>query len=160
MFNLELPPFNAETWAILGTLLLLEGLLSLVLHDVPVVCAPNELARFAHPPDLTCQSYAGPYAETAGGYVTTLAGDMCGYCQYATGDEFAASFSAYYVHQWRNYGIFCGYLVFNFAVVFLCTWLYLQGGRGILQKLSPKARKQRRLVRGREVEAEKGERGE
>ena len=28
MFNLELPPFNAETWAILGTLLLLEGLLS------------------------------------------------------------------------------------------------------------------------------------
>ncbi|MCP2015366.1 YkoY family integral membrane protein [Deinococcus sp. HSC-46F16] len=28
MFNLELPPFNAETWAILGTLVLLEGLLS------------------------------------------------------------------------------------------------------------------------------------
>lgn len=28
MFNLEMPPLNAETWAILGTLLLLEGLLS------------------------------------------------------------------------------------------------------------------------------------
>lgn len=28
MFNLEMPPLNAETWAILGTLVLLEGLLS------------------------------------------------------------------------------------------------------------------------------------
>ncbi|WP_051935589.1 TerC family protein [Deinococcus sp. YIM 77859] len=28
MFGLEMPPLNAETWAILGTLLLLEGLLS------------------------------------------------------------------------------------------------------------------------------------
>lgn len=50
MFNLELPPFNAETWAILGTLLLLEGLLSadnaLVLA-VMVRHLKGELARKA-----------------------------------------------------------------------------------------------------------------
>lgn len=76
---------------------LLEGLLALVTHGVPVECAENELAKFYPPPGLSCQAYAGPYiAEAGAGYVTELTGGLCGFCQYANGDEFAAGFNVYY----------------------------------------------------------------
>lgn len=50
---------------------LLEGLLSLVIHDQPIICTTDELAIFSAPPGQTCQSYAGPYASETGGYVVT-----------------------------------------------------------------------------------------
>lgn len=56
---------------------------------------------------------------------------LCEFCQYATGDEFAASFNVYYDHRWRDYGIFWAYIVFNLAIVFLCSWLYLGGMKKI-----------------------------
>lgn len=133
---------------------LLEGLLGLVVHDIPIVCETKELAIFNHPPGYTCQTYVGPYAASAGGYVETLADGMCGYCQYATGDEYAAGFNVYYSHHWRNYGLFWAYILFNFAVVFVCSWLYLSGGRKIVQTLSPKARKQRKLAQQKNDDAD------
>jgi ATP-binding cassette subfamily G (WHITE) protein 2 (SNQ2) len=36
------------------------------------------------------------------------------------------------------------YILFNFAVVFLCTWLYLGGARKIKAFFSPAARKQKK----------------
>ena len=75
---------------------LLEGLLGLVTHGQPVQCADSEMARFPAPPSQTCDSYAGPYIAQAGGYVTTMSDGLCGICQYANGDEFAASFNVYY----------------------------------------------------------------
>jgi len=70
---------------------LLEAMLGLVVHNVPVRCQENELARFPPPPGLTCQQYAGPYAQQAGGYVETLADGLCGFCQYANGDQFVST---------------------------------------------------------------------
>jgi hypothetical protein len=35
------------------------------------------------------------------------------------------------------------YILFNFAVVFICTWLYLGGSRKIKSGFSPAARKQK-----------------
>lgn len=75
---------------------LLESMLAIVTHDIPVVCEESEMARFRPPPDQTCQSYAGPYTRQAGGYVTNLGDGLCGICQYSSGDEFAASFNVYY----------------------------------------------------------------
>lgn len=75
---------------------LLEGMLGLVTHDQPVRCDQSELAQFPAPAGQTCQTYAGPYAAKAGGYVTTLPSGLCGFCQYATGDQFAKSFNVYY----------------------------------------------------------------
>jgi ATP-binding cassette subfamily G (WHITE) protein 2 (SNQ2) len=69
---------------------LLESALGLVTHNLTVTCAPNELARFNAPPGQSCDSYAGPYAQQAGGYVTTMTDGMCGFCQYATGDQFVS----------------------------------------------------------------------
>lgn len=123
---------------------LLEAFLAVALHDQPVQCGTNEFARFSPPPGQTCQDYAGGYIAQAGGYVQdALDGSgLCEYCQYATGDEFGKGFSVYYSHIWRNFGIVCGFIVFNFAVVYLATFLKFRGKnplKGSLTKL--KARK-------------------
>jgi len=122
-------------------------MLALVVHNVPIRCDTSELAIFSAPPGSTCQSYAGPYAAQAGGYVEVQRDGRCGFCQYANGDQFAASFNVYYRHLWRDYGFFWAYILFNFAVVFFASWIYLQGGRSIKAFFSPKARKEKKIRR-------------
>ena len=80
---------------------LLEGLLALVTHGIEIQCSETELARFRAPPGQTCETYAGPYVAQAGGYVTTLTDGLCGFCQYANGDQFAASFHVYYAVRYN-----------------------------------------------------------
>jgi ATP-binding cassette subfamily G (WHITE) protein 2 (SNQ2) len=41
-------------------------------------------------------------------------------------------------------GIMWAYIFFNFAVVFVCTWLYLGGLRQVKAFFSPAARKQKK----------------
>lgn len=67
---------------------------------------------------------------------------MCEFCQYANGDEFASGFSVYYSHHWRDFGIFCGFILFNFAVVYFATYLRFNAknpGKAILLKRKQKA---------------------
>lgn len=40
-------------------------------------------------------------------------------------------------------GIMWAYIFFNFAVVFICTWLYLGGMRQIISVFKPSARKEK-----------------
>ncbi|KAK3696002.1 ATP-binding cassette transporter snq2 [Vermiconidia calcicola] len=136
---------------------LLESMLALVTHDIQVQCELDEMAQFRAPPGETCQSYTGPYISQAGGYVQTLDNGLCGFCQYATGDEFAASFNVYYRYVWRDYGIFWLFCAFNIFVIFFCSWLYLQGGAKIKRSVSPAARKEKKATkqRNREVNGEK-----
>ncbi|KAF1982123.1 hypothetical protein K402DRAFT_397857 [Aulographum hederae CBS 113979] len=110
---------------------LLEGFLGLLLSGQPVRCDPQEMAMFPPPPGQSCQSYAGPYAQMAGGYVQDMEGGLCGFCQYADGDQFAASFNVFREFVWRDFGIFWAFIVFNFAVVYACSWLYLGGFRRV-----------------------------
>jgi len=117
---------------------LLEGMLALVTHGVPIKCAESELARFAPPPGQTCDGYAGAYANRTGGYVETLDGGLCGFCQYRDGDAFAASFNVYHRYVWRDYGIFWGFFVFNIVVIFVASWLYLSGGSRLMKKIRGK----------------------
>ena len=42
------------------------------------------------------------------------------------------------------------FIFFNFTVVFLCTWLYLGGGRKIKSFFSPKDRKNKREMKRRQ----------
>lgn len=115
---------------------LLEGFLGVVTHNVPVNCVEREEARFRPPPGQTCEQYAGEYAQESGGYVRNASNGFCAFCQYSTGDEFAASFNVFYSHKWRNYGIFWAFVIFNFALVFLFSWLYLHGVRNLKRWLS------------------------
>lgn len=125
---------------------LLEGLLSVATHGRPVVCSSTEFARFAPPPGQTCQSYTASFIAQAGGYVQNGTNGLCEFCQYANGDEFAAGFNVYYSHKWMDYGVFWAFCVFNFFVVFFCSWLYLGGMKTIKSKISPAARKQRKAT--------------
>jgi len=120
---------------------LLEGMLGVVTHDVPVVCQENEFAVFSAPPGQTCDSYTDAFVKERGGYVTTRADGMCGLCQYANGDQYAAGFNVFYRNRWRDYGLMWLYDGFNFFVVFLVSWLYLGGARKIWRVVSPKQRK-------------------
>ncbi len=106
---------------------LLEAFLAAAIHNQPVNCKQGEFARFSAPPGQTCQSYVRGYIQEAGGYVQVASDGLCEFCQYATGDEFGRGFSVYYSHIWRNFGIFCIFIGFNYFVVFFATWLRFRG---------------------------------
>ncbi|KAF2642827.1 hypothetical protein P280DRAFT_276326 [Massarina eburnea CBS 473.64] len=86
---------------------LLEGFLGLLVNGLPVECDSSELAIFPPPPGQNCQSYAGSYAQQSGGYVQTQPNGDCGFCQYATGDAFAASFNVFAKNTYRDFGFMC-----------------------------------------------------
>lgn len=70
---------------------LLEAFLSVVIHRQPVRCVEREVARFSTPPGMSCQQYAGPFIQQAGGYVQDAGNGMCSFCQFADGDQFVCS---------------------------------------------------------------------
>ena len=106
---------------------LLEAFLGAAIHDQPVRCKESEFARLTAPEGQSCMSYLMPYIDQAGGYVQTGADGICEFCQYKNGDEFGRGFSVYYSNIWRDFGIFCGFILFNYAVVFFATWLKFRG---------------------------------
>jgi len=121
---------------------LLDGFLGAAVHGRAVICSSTEFARFPPPPGQTCQSYTQAFIATAGGYVQNGSDGLCEFCQYATGDEFARGFNVYYSNRWMDYGVFWAFCIFNFMVVFACSWLFLGGGKRIKDFFSPSARRQ------------------
>ncbi|KIW66263.1 hypothetical protein PV04_08462 [Phialophora macrospora] len=102
---------------------LLEAMLAAIIHNQPVRCNQGEFARFRAPPGQTCQTYTQQYISQAGGYVQVGSDGLCEFCQYATGDQFGRGFSVSYSHIWRDFGIFLAFIMFNYAVVYTCTFL-------------------------------------
>lgn len=84
---------------------LLEGFLALLVQGQQIRCDTNELAMFPPPPGQDCQTYAGEFAQQSGGYVETQLDGTCGFCQYATGEAFAASFNVFPQYIWRDFGM-------------------------------------------------------
>lgn len=124
---------------------LLSGFISVLVHNVPVVCADNEFAKFTPPPNQSCTDYVAGYIAQAGGYVVEDNG-LCKFCQYKDGDEFAAGLNIFYSTKWQDYGVFWAYCVFNFMVVFLCSWLYLGGWAKLRKRLDPRMRSQEKAL--------------
>jgi ATP-binding cassette, subfamily G (WHITE), member 2, SNQ2 len=106
---------------------LLEAMLAATIHNQPVRCDMSEFARFTAPPGQTCESYTRSFIQQAGGYVQVGADGLCEFCQYSTGDEFGRSFSVFYGNIWRDFGIFCAFIGFNYFVVYAATWLRFKG---------------------------------
>jgi ABC-type multidrug transport system permease subunit len=79
-----------------------------------------------------------------GGYVEDQRNGNCGFCQYSSGTTFAASFNVFPRYVWRDFGIMWAFILFNFAVVFACTWLYFGGLRKIKSVFSPSARRNKK----------------
>ncbi|KAI0132440.1 ABC drug exporter AtrF [Xylariales sp. AK1849] len=123
---------------------LLEAFLAVSIHDQPVQCSEGEYARFMAPPGQTCDSYVQSYISQAGGYVQTGADGLCEFCQYASGDQFGGQFSVYYSNIWRDFGIVCGFILFNYAVVYFATFLRFRGKnplKGVAGKVTQKKNK-------------------
>tara|TARA_R110002003_G_scaffold357_5_gene19117 strand:- start:4659 stop:8123 length:3465 start_codon:yes stop_codon:yes gene_type:complete len=85
---------------------LLEGFLALLVQGQEIRCDTSELAIFPPPPGQSCQQYAGQFARQSGGYVQDQPDGNCGFCQFATGDAFAASFNVFPQYIWRDFGTF------------------------------------------------------
>lgn len=96
------------------------GVLAATLPGAPVHCAPNEAAYFNPPSGQTCLEFAGEFARQAGqGYLTNPNGTSnCGYCPYASGDEYLVTLSVSPGQKWRDFGVFLAFCVSNWAYVF------------------------------------------
>ena len=99
----------------------LQGMLAATVSGVPVRCDQSELTLFNPPPGQTCGQYAGHLVAGMGsGYLTNPdANSSCGYCQYATGDEYLATVNVQHSYMWRDFGIFLAFCISNWALIYL-----------------------------------------
>ena len=95
----------------------ISGVSAATLAGVPVACADSEVARFDPPPGRSCADYAAQFVRAAGrGYlVNPDARRGCGYCQYASGDEYLAGLNVRPEDKWRDLGIFVVFVCSNWA---------------------------------------------
>lgn len=103
---------NPSTWWI-------GGVLAATLSGIPVECTVAETAQFTPPPGETCTSYAGAFATSAGGYfLDPTSTSLCQYCTYSSGDQYLATLNISAGDKWRDFGIFCVYVLSNWALVY------------------------------------------
>lgn len=116
---------NPITWYI-------NGQVSTILHNEPVICNEEDTFRFNPPPGQSCDVYAGAWAQQSSGYlVNPSATSNCGYCQYSVGDQFAQSLSANFDFRWQSFGIFLAFCIFNVGATFALYWWFRIRGYGI-----------------------------
>ena len=97
----------------------IQGVLSSVLHNVPVDCAENETAKFSPPSGLTCGEYAGAFVESVGSNLLNPgATDICQVCQLTSGDQYLAQLHIKPSDKWRNFGVFLAFVVSNYMLVY------------------------------------------
>ncbi|KAI4716566.1 putative ABC transporter [Aureobasidium sp. EXF-10727] len=97
----------------------ISGVLAKTLDGIRVECTPSETAMFNVPNGQTCQSYAGAFAASAGGYLLNPdASADCQYCPYEYANGYLASLNIKASQAWRDLGIFCIFVVSNWALVY------------------------------------------
>jgi len=104
----------------------LEGVVTDVLQDVPIVCKAQELVQVAlNPAFSTCADYFKDFfASGATGYlVDPNASNTCSYCPMSTGQDFSATLEWSFGHRWRNFGLLWCYFAFN--VILMVAFVYL-----------------------------------
>lgn len=95
------------------------GVLAATLKGIPIRCAAQETAHFDPPPGQTCGSYAGAFAQGAGGYlVDEGATSDCQYCQYSVGDQYLETLNISPQNKWPYFGIFLAFCISNWALVY------------------------------------------
>ncbi|GAB7366264.1 hypothetical protein MBLNU230_g7822t1 [Neophaeotheca triangularis] len=126
------------------------GVLAKTLHNVPVECTVEETARFDAPPGETCQSYAGAFAQQAGGNLLNPdATQDCQYCPYTVADQYLETLNIDASEDWRDFGIFLAFCISNWFLVYFFIYTvrikgwgfgfgYLFGGLAKLMQLIQK----------------------
>ncbi|KAF9984142.1 hypothetical protein BGZ65_000928 [Modicella reniformis] len=97
---------------------IIEGLVSVQLHNVPVRCGSDEYSVFNVPVGQTCEQYAAEFLKSATGYLNNPTDTSnCQYCEYLYGQDFYHGLSMDFGNRWRDLGIMCIYLVFNLIMI-------------------------------------------
>ncbi|KDR66421.1 hypothetical protein GALMADRAFT_80772 [Galerina marginata CBS 339.88] len=129
-FNGVLQPFGQLGWwkwmyHLSPFTYLIEALVGQAIGQESIICASKELLTLQPPSGQTCLTYMTRYILANGGYLDNLdATSGCRICPFRTTDQWLGpSFNIFYRHHWRNFGIFCGYIVFNLFLVYLFTYL-------------------------------------
>lgn len=101
---------------------LIGGMVTTALHEVPVVCRPGELNRFAAPAGQSCGDYMGRFFDNGGaGYLVNNATEACEYCAYKVGDQFYGPLAMNFDHRWRDMGIFLAFVGSNLFILFMAV---------------------------------------
>ncbi|KAG0669884.1 ATP-binding cassette transporter snq2 [Maudiozyma exigua] len=114
-----MPGFWTFMWKASPYTYFVQNLIGVLLHKKPVICSKKEYSYFNPPAGETCGSYMANFLKSNTGYIKNPNDTSnCGYCIYSVGDEYLSYVNAEYSHQWRNFGIYWAYIVFNiFAMV-------------------------------------------
>jgi len=98
------------------------GMLPVGLQNAAVYCSSTEVSTFFPPAGETCQRFAGAFAAVAGGAIYDPTNTtVCQYCSLTSANQYLATVDLSYSDRWRDFGIFCAYIVFN---VFGAVTLY------------------------------------
>jgi ABC-type multidrug transport system ATPase subunit/ABC-type multidrug transport system permease subunit len=93
------------------------GVLAATMKGQPVQCANSEAAHFEPPAGQTCGEFATAFVRNIGkGYLMNPdATTGCGYCPYASGEEYLATLNIKPSQKWRDFGIFLAFCFSNWA---------------------------------------------
>ena len=101
-----------------------SAMLSIGLANSDVVCAANELAKFAPLEGYTCGEYMAGYMSVAGGYlVDENSTTICQFCSMASTNVFLKEVSASYEHRGRDIGIFSAFIFVDMIGTVFFYWL-------------------------------------
>jgi ATP-binding cassette subfamily G (WHITE) protein 2 (SNQ2) len=100
----------------------IAAMLSTELHGLVIRCKSDEFAVFNPPSGQTCQTWAGEFVSTFGGYLDNpSAMQACRYCQYSVGDEFFLPLNIRYSERWRDAFILFSFFVFNICMTIIAS---------------------------------------
>ncbi|EDO17450.1 hypothetical protein Kpol_1037p47 [Vanderwaltozyma polyspora DSM 70294] len=120
-----MPGFWTFMWKASPYTYFVQNLISIMLHDKPVVCKEKELSFLDPPTGLTCGEYMAPFLTIAPGYINNPdSTSNCGYCLYSVGDSYLERVSASYSNLWRNFGFYWAYIVFNLIAMVVSYYIF------------------------------------
>ncbi|KOC16431.1 ATP-binding cassette transporter [Aspergillus flavus AF70] len=124
------PPLTPRGWRwfynISPLFYFIEGIGTNAMHALQITCRDSELTTFQAPVGETCASYTAEFfslANSTGYLVDPNATGLCEYCAYADGDEYVKQYDMSYSQRGNNVGIFIGFILFNYTMAVLATYL-------------------------------------
>ncbi|KDE85132.1 pleiotropic drug resistance protein [Aspergillus oryzae 100-8] len=124
------PPLTPRGWRwfynISPLFYFIEGIGTNAMHALQITCRDSELTTFQAPVGGTCASYTAEFfslANSTGYLVDPNATGLCEYCAYADGDEYVKQYDMSYSQRGNNVGIFIGFILFNYTMAVLATYL-------------------------------------
>ncbi|RAH54522.1 ATP-binding cassette transporter [Aspergillus piperis CBS 112811] len=124
------PPLTPRGWRwfynISPLFYFIEGIGTNAMHSLQITCRDSELTTFHVPVGETCASYAADFfasRDSTGYLVNPDATEECHYCAYADGDQYVKQYAMSYSQRGNNVGIFIGFILFNYTMAVLATYL-------------------------------------